>query len=185
MFCYKSDGEMYFRLKDVARGLGFTHIANNGNEYVRWYRVRKYLSLDYNPEFITKEQLKKLIQSTNRPISREWYTLAGLNTCDVILSKEQETISFIENCYKGITAVYKQYQVGGFKIDLYFESYKLAVECDEFNHSDRDSEYEEERQEYIEKELGCTFIRFNPDKENFSLSDVINKINKTILSRER
>ncbi len=42
--CYEKDGVAYLRLETVARGLGFTRIANSGNEVVRWERVNKYLS---------------------------------------------------------------------------------------------------------------------------------------------
>lgn len=42
--CYEKDGVAYLNLEAVARGLGFTQIAESGNEVVRWDRVRKYLS---------------------------------------------------------------------------------------------------------------------------------------------
>lgn len=42
--CYEKDGVAYLDLETVARGLGFTRIANSGNEVVRWERVNKYLS---------------------------------------------------------------------------------------------------------------------------------------------
>ena len=42
--CYEKDGVAYLKLETVARGLGFTRIANSGNEVVRWERVNKYLS---------------------------------------------------------------------------------------------------------------------------------------------
>lgn len=42
--CYEEGGTAYLRLETVARGLGFTRIADSGNEVVRWDRVEKYLS---------------------------------------------------------------------------------------------------------------------------------------------
>ena len=42
--CYEKDGTAYLKLETVARGLGFTRIADSGNEVVRWERVEKYLS---------------------------------------------------------------------------------------------------------------------------------------------
>ena len=42
--CYEKDGTAYLKLDTVARGLGFTRIADSGNEVVRWDRVDKYLS---------------------------------------------------------------------------------------------------------------------------------------------
>lgn len=41
--CYEKDGTAYLKLETVARGLGFTRIADSGNEVVRWERVQKYL----------------------------------------------------------------------------------------------------------------------------------------------
>lgn len=41
--CYEKDGVAYLKLEAVARGLGFTRIANSGNEVVMWSRVDKYL----------------------------------------------------------------------------------------------------------------------------------------------
>ena len=34
--CYEQDGIVYLRLDTVARGLGFTRVAESGNEVIRW-----------------------------------------------------------------------------------------------------------------------------------------------------
>ena len=48
--CYEQNGTAYLHLEQVARGLGFTRIADSGNEVVRWDRVNKYLSeIGYMP----------------------------------------------------------------------------------------------------------------------------------------
>lgn len=48
--CYEKDGVAYLRLENVARGLGFTRIADSGNEVIRWERVNRYLNeLNYVP----------------------------------------------------------------------------------------------------------------------------------------
>ena len=59
-----------------------------------------------------------------------------------------------------------QYSVLGFRFDLYFYDYKLAVEVDEFGDCDRDRYNEEKREKKLKEELGCKFIRINPDKNN-------------------
>ena len=41
--CYEKDGVAYLRLETCARGLGFVD-SSKGSEYVKWDRVRKYLS---------------------------------------------------------------------------------------------------------------------------------------------
>ena len=46
-----------------------------------------------------------------------------------------------------------QYIVLGYRIDLYFYEYKLAIETDELGHNDRNTNYEIKRQRAIEKEL--------------------------------
>ena len=62
------------------------------------------------------------------------------------------------------------------KLHIYFHDYKLAVEIDEYNHEDRDIGCKIERQKALEKELGCRFIRINPDKENFNAFKAIIEI---------
>ena len=59
-----------------------------------------------------------------------------------------------------------QYSVLGYKIDLYFHDYKLEVEIDEIDDSDRNNN--NKRKEEIEEEPNCEFIRINPDEENFN-----------------
>jgi very-short-patch-repair endonuclease len=93
------------------------------------------------------------------------------------LYKEQETVGQITRAFRHTN--YKiQYKVDKYRIDLYFIDYKIAIECDEFNHKDRDRKYEIERETFIKKKLGCKFIRYNPDDEDFSVFDVINEIIK-------
>ena len=41
--CYEENGTAYLKLDAVARGLGFTD-TKDGNEYIRWNRVEKYLT---------------------------------------------------------------------------------------------------------------------------------------------
>ena len=52
----------------------------------------------------------------------------------------------------------------------------MAIEVDELGHINRNIDYELQRQRAIEKELGCVFIRINPDEENFNIFTAINEI---------
>ena len=74
-----------------------------------------------------------------------------------------------------------QHFVLGYKIDAYFLNHKLAVEVDERGHNDRDLESEIERQKALEKELDCKFIRNNPARENFYISNEVNRIHHHII----
>ena len=78
-----------------------------------------------------------------------------------------------------------QYTVTDYRIDLYFHEYKLAKEEDELGHNDRNIDYKIQRQRAIEKELGCVFIRINPDEENFNIFRTINKIHRHIKNRQK
>ena len=67
-----------------------------------------------------------------------------------------------------------------YRVDLYFPIFRLAIECDEHGHKDRDKKYEEQREKHIKK-LGITFIRFNPDDSEFNILDVVAKIHNHIM----
>ena len=73
-----------------------------------------------------------------------------------------------------------QYTVLNYRIDLYFHKYKLAIEVDELGHSDRNIDYEIQRQRALERELNCVFIRINPDAADFNICKEINEIQRHI-----
>ena len=73
-----------------------------------------------------------------------------------------------------------KYTVIGYRIDLYFHKYKLAIEVDELGHNDRNIDYEIQRQQALERELNCVFIRINPDAIDFNIFREINKIHRHI-----
>ena len=54
-----------------------------------------------------------------------------------------------------------QDSVLGYKIDLCFHKYKLAIEVGELGHNDRNSEYETQRHRAIEKRTWFCFMRTN------------------------
>ena len=100
----------------------------------------------------------------------------------IVFRKEQEYISCIKETFYYMKCK-SQFSVGSYYIDLYIKDYNLAIECDEFDHRDRDPLYEEERQRYIENKLGCHFIRFNPDEYDFSIFRVIGDIHQYMLKK--
>ena len=73
-----------------------------------------------------------------------------------------------------------QYSVSGYRIDLYFHKYKLAIEVDELGHADRNINNEIERQKALEIELNCVFIRINSDEKDFNIFKPINEIYRHI-----
>ena len=103
----------------------------------------------------------------------------GFTLHDVINTKEQTVINSIKDAFKG-ESMQTQYTALGYKIDLYFHKYKLAIEVDELGHNDRSADYETQRQRALERELDCVFIRINPDAADFNIFKELNKIHRHI-----
>ena len=103
----------------------------------------------------------------------------GFKLHDVINCKEQTELESIKDAFEG-EDMQTQYTAIGYRIGLYLQGYKLAIEVNEFGHNDRNIDYEIQRQRAIEKELGCMFIRINPDEENLSIFRAINEIHRHI-----
>ena len=60
-------------------------------------------------------------------------------TCD-----EQDIISTLQTTFEG-EIIITQYWIENKGIDAYFPKYKLAIEVDEYNHEDRNSNYEKKQ----------------------------------------
>ena len=126
--------------------------------------------------FLTLKGVYLFLLQSRKPKAVELAKKFGINIFEQrFLSKEQDTIVTIMQVFKG-TVMIDQYSVDNYRADLYFPGYKLAIECDEFGHKDRDIGYEVTRQKYIENKLNCIFICYNPDAKDFKIADVLNKI---------
>ncbi|HLZ57692.1 MAG TPA: hypothetical protein VKR06_12150 [Ktedonosporobacter sp.] len=102
----------------------------------------------------------------------------------ITMTKERRTIGEIVKAFSHLHMI-QQYKVTPYRIDLYFPTYKIAVECDEEGHRGYDRGSEVQRQTYIEQKLGCVFIRYNPDDPNFHVGDVIHKIMIAVYNERR
>jgi hypothetical protein len=92
---------------------------------------------------------------------------------------EPETLQPIMKVFQK-HAVIQQCSVGPYFIDLYFVNEKIAVECDEEGHRwKRDSDAI--RQQFIEQQLGCRFIRYEPHSPGFDILDIIKLIHEAII----
>ena len=58
-----------------------------------------------------------------------------------------------------------QNNILGYRTDLYFHDYKLAVETVENRHSIINISHDIKRQKAIEQKLGCKFIYIDPNKK--------------------
>ena len=97
----------------------------------------------------------------------------------MINTKGQTVINSMKDAFEGEN-IQIQYTGLNYRIDHYFHKYKLAIEVDELGYNDRSIDYEIQRQQALEKELSCVFIRINPDAVDFNIFKEINKIHKHI-----
>ena len=98
---------------------------------------------------------------------------------DIMLTKEQSILKSVMDAFEGEN-MQTQYSVLGYKIDLYFHEYKLAIEVDEKVHKVRNIDHEIKRQNALEKEFICKFIRINSDQKDFNIFKTINEIHRKI-----
>ena len=132
-----------------------------------------------NRRFICNDLALKIIKNCRTDKSCNLKRNLGFTLHDVINTKEQTVINSIKDAFEGEN-MQTQYTVLGYRIDLYFHKYKLAIEVDELGHNDRNIDYEIQRQQALERELNCVFIRINPDPVDFNSFREINKIHRYI-----
>lgn len=163
------------------------HLKKNYKENIHYIINKTYInktgSGGHNKTtYLLTEEVFELLKNSynlrNRYIVDINDNVKQVNICMCI---ENQTIGFIENSYKNILNVKRQHYIGKYKADLYFIDYKLVIECDEFNHNDRDIVEEKNREEYI-KSIGNKIIRYNPNDISFDLSNVLNTINKILFT---
>lgn len=70
----------------------------------------------------------------------------------------------------------EQFAVGRFKVDLYFPDVKIAVECNEHDHADYPLDQELARRRFIERQLGCRTVTFDPYAARFNVLDVVRRV---------
>ena len=68
------------------------------------------------------------------------------------MTKEQSVLKSIMEVFEGEN-MQTQYCVLGYKIDLYFHGYRLAIEIDEKGHRDRNTNDEIQRPKALEKNI--------------------------------
>ncbi len=103
-----------------------------------------------------------------------------LENC-VTLNVEAQNIQVISNAFKHLEPI-EQFMVGNYRIDLYLQKAKISIECDEFGHKNYNQVKDGFRQQEITKKLGCNWIRFNPNSEDFCIGNVINDIIKIAIA---
>ena len=173
------DNDPWFVGKDITTALGYSNASKALLDHVDEEDKLNDLTLSILGQrggwLINKRGVCSLI-SKSKTRSKEykdsfknWLVSEGLiedNFC-ITSRKEIEFLDILEEVlnpfgYKTI----RQYSVLDYKIDLYIEDLNIAVEYDEKNHKYYSYEEHEGRQDLIEKELGCKFIRLSDKKDD-------------------
>ena len=103
---------------------------------------------------------------------------------DPIMTQEQSILTELDTYFKTEDKIFQHY-VLGYRIDMYVPKYKLAIDVDELGHCTKDIKSEIERQNKMEKELGCKFIRIDPSREYFDIIDEFCRIKTTLESQQK
>jgi very-short-patch-repair endonuclease len=170
------------------KGQLVTHLKKNYRENVHYIVEKdKFKNLKQNGGqnrivFMLTQDAFDLLKNTYNLRNRYIVDINdNIKSINIGMCIENQTIGFIENAYRKTFNVKRQYIFDKYKVDLYFIDYKLAIECDENNHSDRDPIKEKIREDYIVS-LGNKFIRYDPNCKSFDLSDVLSKINEVLFA---
>ena len=202
--------EVFYCGRDILKCLGYSEDSRKVYESLSKLRSEdkftinaleeKYqsLSLDTNKELISslnQYEMKYIYINTNGlrtilfrtikpipPVLLELCKILNIEINSKPLRYEQETIASILKVFSK-ESYRLQYNVGGYLIDLYFPEYNLAVECDENGHKNYNQDKEKEREIYIKDKIKCHFVRYNPNKEDFDILDVVSQIYDFILKK--
>jgi very-short-patch-repair endonuclease len=177
------DGK-WFAAKDICKQLGLANttmaIKPCSKDTLKQILL-KSTNGDQNTNVLNTTGLKQLLSKCKSgQVEKLIKTLKGEYDIDLRLDViypyfEASYISIIQNAFAHIPSQ-TQFFIGKYRIDLYFPKEKIAVECDEKNHSNRNPNEEKERENYITEQLNCRFVRFNPNENCFNIGKVINQI---------
>ena len=123
--------------------------------------------------FINLDLLVELFVKSRKDISLDICKTIGININNYKFSRiENDTLKCIIDTFTGEKMI-KQYKVNKYYIDLYFEDYQLAIECDEHHYN---KIYDENREKEINEILNCKFIRYKPYDNDFNIFNLLNRI---------
>lgn len=166
------DGTPWYAAIDIGRILGIKNtkeVARN----IPFSDWKSYAALPtprglQRMAVVSEQGAAHIIKASRRPEAVEIARSMGLQS-ERYFIPETETIRAIQTALQPYESV-AQHPCGLYRIDLYFPGQRVAVECDEHHHSKPSArEMDLERQEIIEKELRCTFVRYRPDEDIFGV----------------
>lgn len=192
------EGYAWFVGRDVVDVLKYNLEGNSYTKYIKRYVKEEHLLKMNNTELkllgmtdagrkgevlINQNGIIQLVMNseTTGELSKQdflkWLDIEG----DAIVLTSRKEIEFLDVLKEqlaifGITECNRQYsdlECGNYKIDLYIPELNVAIEYDENRHQGYSYEAHELRQQLIEEELGCHFIRVSDDKSHVENSAIV------------
>ena len=180
------ENSLWLNETNLGKKSGYSDIRHTSTKYKEKYirkrnEICKNCKKQPNRKFIREDlAVYLLLYVIKIPSVVKFRFKLGFKSNELILSKEYSIFIKIFNVFSPITKVIRQCNVLNYYVDLYLPEYNLAIEIDELGHKDRNHEKEMIRQEKMENDLRCKFIRTNPDRGNYDITVEIGKINKHI-----
>jgi very-short-patch-repair endonuclease len=172
------DGNSFFKANQIGKLLGLKNIHKSINKFTSHHKVilkSKTNGGSQSVTFLTIEGFKQLLICSNKPKATLIAEEFGLDIINKkIISFENQTINLLMEAFDGEIMI-DQYTIYNYRIDLYFPDYKLAIECDEDFHI-YNKEKDNLRECLIKQKIGCKFIRYMPNSNEFNLLVVVNQI---------
>ena len=130
--------------------------SNLTNEQIKKYKIHGSKLTDGEKFMFAHEDIIiPVIMHCRTRESCKFKRNLGFKLHVVINCKEQTVLESIKYAFEG-EDMQTQYTVIGYRIDLYFHEYKLAIEVDELGHNDRTIDYEIQRQSFNRQDFKKT-----------------------------
>ena len=175
--CVEYNNEKWYALTDIGDFLGIKRLSNKVFNTEKYRKILKMQTKGgkQNIVAVNIHGVKQVLQSSRSINKEKLITYLNIDMNIIFDCKESYYLKIISSSFKSLKQNF-QHNVDGYRIDLYFPDYNLAIEVDEFNHIDRNKVDDMIREKHITQKLGCKFIRFNPDEKNFNIGDIISNI---------
>ena len=146
---------LWLNERHIQQQLGHKNLPSVTNKYNEKYKKHRYELIDNwikqsHRKFIRNDLALKIIMDCRTDESCNLKRKLGLTLHDVINTKEQTVINSIKDAFEWEN-MHTQYTFLGYRIELCFHKYKLAIEGDELGHNDRNIDYEIQRQQALER----------------------------------
>ena len=143
-----TDGkDVWFKAYDVAKALGYKRPGKaiiddiDGDNKTKYEKFKDdaegfIKNFQLHTNLINENGVKQLVLKSRIPKAADIAKIFDICICEIALYKKQETIECVMKAFRGENMIFQR-TISKHSIDLYFPDHKLAIECDEFGHKDR------------------------------------------------